>query len=90
MSYYDLIFNLSVPYGCAIISVLLSRGRLKGRVFAFPHIYFASSDKKKAGVLIAVKNAVQYEVLQSIVNPNDRFIVLVCRVDNVICTVVNS
>lgn len=56
----------------------------------FPHTFLACSDKKKAGVLIAIKDTVQFDLLHSVVDPNGRFIILVCRIDNVISTLVNS
>lgn len=52
----------------------------------FPHIYLSHSDKKRAGVMIAVKNTVQFHLLQSYVDPSGRYIILICNLDNVTCT----
>lgn len=60
------------------------------RSSTFPHIYHACADKKTAGVLIAIKNSVQFTLLQSIIDLNGRFIILVCQIDNILFTLVNS
>lgn len=56
----------------------------------FPHIFFSCFDKKKAGVLIAIKDTVQFNLLQEVTDPKGRFIILVCQINNVTCTLVKS
>lgn len=56
----------------------------------FPHIYLASFDKKKAWVMIAVRDTVLFQLIQSYTDPNGRYIILICNIDNVTCTIVNT
>lgn len=55
----------------------------------FPHIFLACTDKKKAGVAIAIRDSVTFQTHQAILDPGGRFIILVCEVDSVKCTLVN-
>lgn len=71
---------------CAQETHLKKDSPVKLRNLAFPHIYFACSDKKKAGILIAINHSVQFNLLQTVINPNRRFIILVCRIDNILCS----
>lgn len=75
---------------CAQETHLKRDSPVKIRNSMFPHVYSACSEKKKAGVLVAIKNSVQFSLLQSVLDPNGRFIILVCQIDNVLCTIVNS
>lgn len=75
---------------CAQETHLTKDNPIKIQHSAFPHIYFACSDKKKAGVLIAIKNSIQFAPVKVVIDPNGRFIILVCQIDNTLCTLVNS
>lgn len=61
--------------------------RLRHR--SFPHIYIASSEKKRAGVLVAVRDSLAFQLHHSHVDPGGRFIILICDIDNIRCTIVN-
>lgn len=40
----------------------------------FSYTFFACSDKKKAGVLIAIKNSVQFNLIHLVSDPHGRFL----------------
>lgn len=46
----------------------------------FPHIFMASSSSMKWGVLIAVKNALSYTLRDSLLDPEGRFLILLCEI----------
>lgn len=55
----------------------------------FPHIYMANSDKKRAGVLIAIRDSLTFQLHQVYRDPGGRFIILLCDIANVRYTIVN-
>lgn len=55
----------------------------------FPHIYFANADTKRAGVLIALRDSLAFQLVHSYADPDERFIILVCDINNIRCTLVN-
>lgn len=55
----------------------------------FPHIYLTNSEKKSAGVLVAIIDSVSFKLLNSRLDSRGRFIILVCSIKNLICTLVN-
>lgn len=58
---------------------------LKMKNWNYPHIFMASSKRKKGGALIAVKDSVAFQLHHAC----GRYIILICTIDNVICTIVN-
>lgn len=61
--------------------------RLQNR--KFPRIFTANSVRKKAGVLIAIKDSITLHSHCTCMDPGGRFIILVCDINNVPCTIVN-
>lgn len=53
----------------------------------FPHIYFANAMQKKRGALIAIKDTVHFKPLDVTLDDQDRFILLVCDIDNTIVNI---
>lgn len=82
--------NAKVDIICAQETHFLAESAAKFRHSLFPQIFHSCSDKKKAGVLVAIKNSVQFNMVQLISDPRGRFLILVCHIDNVLCTIVNS
>lgn len=56
----------------------------------YPLIYLASAEKKKAGVMIAIKITVAFQLIRSHIDPGGRYIILICHINDVICTLVNT
>lgn len=54
----------------------------------FPHIFLACSDKKRAGVLVAIRDTITFNLHQLISDPRGRYIILVCDINNIPCTLV--
>lgn len=61
--------------------------RLQNR--SFPHVFAARSEKKKAGVLVAIKDSVTFLLHRVCVDPGGRFIILLCDINNETYTIVN-
>lgn len=55
----------------------------------FPHVFLTSSEKKQAGVLIAIRDSISFQLSHSYIDPGGRFIILTCDINNVACTIVN-
>lgn len=55
---------------------------------SFPHIYNACYSRKQRGVQIAIRDAVSFQLQTCILDPEGRFIILVCLIDNVTYTIV--
>lgn len=55
----------------------------------FPHIFFASADTKKRGVLTAVRDTVAFHLNKEISDPRGRYHVLICDINSTTYTVVN-
>lgn len=47
----------------------------------FPHIFTACSETKKAGVLMAIKDSVIFNLQQTYVDPGGRFVILICDIN---------
>lgn len=58
-------------------------------ILNFPHIFMACSDKKKAAVFLAIKNSLAFNLHPSYVDPGGRFVILVCNINTITCTLVN-
>lgn len=61
---------------------------LSANTKSFPHIYKASYFRKQRGVLIAIRNTVSFQLQSCTLDPEGRFIILVCTIDNVVYTIV--
>lgn len=55
----------------------------------FPHIFKADYMCKQRGVLIAVRDSLTFTLLKCYSDPEGRYIILVCTLDNVTYTLVN-
>lgn len=47
----------------------------------FPHMFKANFTKKKREVMIAIKDTVTFQLHHSILDPNGRYIVLICSIN---------
>lgn len=56
---------------------------------SYPHVFFANTDKKRAGVLVAVRDSLTFQLIHSYADPGGRFIILICDINNIRCTLVN-
>lgn len=56
---------------------------------SFPHIFKADYSRKQRGVLIAIRDTLAFKLLNSYSDPEGRFFILVCTLDNVTYTLVN-
>lgn len=56
----------------------------------FPHLLLASSHAMKRGVMIAIKDSVSFSLLEAIVDPEGRYILLLCTINNCLYTVNNA
>lgn len=55
----------------------------------YPHIYHATFHSKKRGVLISIRNDVDFHLLQAILDPNGRYIILICIMNKITYTMLN-
>lgn len=54
----------------------------------FSFIFSAQFSSKKRGVLIAVKNSVDFKLHSSVLDDGDRYVILVCTINNKVYTIV--
>lgn len=55
----------------------------------FPHVFFASTDAKKKGVLTAIKDTVAFSLHSEVKDVQGRYHILICNINNTNYTVVN-
>lgn len=55
----------------------------------FPTIYHSTFTSKKRGVLIAIKHNIDFRLTQEISDPQGRFLILLCTINNVKYTLLN-
>lgn len=55
----------------------------------FPHLFMANAPKKKCGVLIAIKDSIAFKHIQEIVDPQGRYVILICERNHTKYTLVN-
>lgn len=55
----------------------------------FPHIFHATHSTKARGVMIAVKNSVDFQLLNVTSDPEGRFIILICNINRVTYSIIN-
>lgn len=55
----------------------------------FPFVYYANADTKTKGVMIAIRDTVPFQLHKSIIDPQGRFIILVCDINSSTYTLVN-
>lgn len=55
----------------------------------FSQIFTANAEKKKAGVLIAIRDSINFQLKASLIDDKRRFIVLICDINDVTYTLVN-
>lgn len=55
----------------------------------YSHIYHSTYTSKKSGVLIAIKNNIDFHLIQEISDPQSRFLILLCTINNIIYTLLN-
>ena len=56
---------------------------------SFPHVFNACYTKKQRGVMIAIRDSLAFQLHKCILDPEGRFIILVCTVEHVQYTIVN-
>lgn len=56
---------------------------------SFPHIYKAYFSWKQRGILIAIRDTVSFQQHSCTLDPEGRYIIIVCTIDNVVYTLVN-
>ena len=56
---------------------------------AYPHIFQANAPVKKRGVLVAIKHSVAFQLHDLICDPNGRYIIMTCDLNNAPYTLVN-
>lgn len=54
-----------------------------------PHIYFTNATQKKRGVLITIKGTASFKPLEVSLDDQGKFIILLCKIDKAIYTIVN-
>lgn len=54
-----------------------------------PPIFIANSLEKKRGVLIAICDTVIFQLLDSVIDSNGRYVILICTIDNITYTLVS-
>lgn len=59
------------------------------KLLGFPHIIQANATSKKRGVFIVIHNTVLFQETLVIKDPESRYIILICLLDNVAFTLVN-
>lgn len=55
---------------------------------SFSHIYKACYSRKQRGVLIAIKDTVSFQLQNCILDPEGRYIILLCTIENTTYTIV--
>lgn len=55
----------------------------------YPQIFMANSESKRKGVLIAIYECVNFQHDQTIIDPEGRFLILLCKLDTIPFTLVN-
>lgn len=55
----------------------------------FPHIFHASHSLKTRGVMIAIKNTVDFHLLDVLTDPEGRYIILICTINKVTYSIIN-
>lgn len=53
----------------------------------FPHIYKTCYSKKQRGVLIAIRDTVNFQLQDCILDPEGRYVILLCTIDNTVYTI---
>lgn len=53
------------------------------------HIFTASSQSRKKGVLIAIKDSIEFHLEKCVTDPHGRYLIIVCKLSNVVFTLVN-
>lgn len=54
-----------------------------------PHVYQANASSKKRGVLIAVKDTVAFTLISQLSDPQGRYLILICQINNVLYSIIN-
>lgn len=55
----------------------------------FPHIYMAFSPSKQRGVLIAIKNSEAFNLQELHTDPEGRYLIVICELNNKLYTIAN-
>lgn len=56
---------------------------------SFPYIFQACASTKKRGMLIAINKSLAFKLHTSVIDPKGRYIILVCKLNNIMYTLVN-
>lgn len=57
---------------------------------SFPFVFTANADTKSKGVLIVIRDEVSFACHTEYKDPNGRFLILVCDINSVTYTIVNT
>lgn len=55
---------------------------------SFPHVFLSSTGVKKHGVLLAIKDSVDFVLHESLIDDDGRYIILICSIENTLLTIV--
>ena len=55
----------------------------------FNQVFSAPFTSKQRGVLIAVKDSTSFQLKKSVLDPEGRYIILICTINNVMFTLIN-
>ena len=87
------LWNDALKFGCDILCIQESHfARDNPPQFShpkFPHIFASHNSKKKKGVLTIIKDSISFQLLDSKIDQQGRYVILVAKIENTILTLVN-
>lgn len=81
--------DLNVDVACLQETHLLAVDTPRLKHKRFPFIFHSTSDRKKAGVAILIKDTVSFHLSSSLVDPRGRFIILKCTLNSKLYTILS-